>query len=1073
MADVVVLHGSWMDGALHLWAERWSAEAAASRSPMSPYDPGPEGLLAAFRAVPDAAAAAGDLDVGQQTAWLPTVEGRPVHSREVWQFTRAAPRGAALAPWQVSAMALSWREQFALLGVCRDNPRLAPGVVAGQDLMAWAELFRYAGALVARTAFLPALVTLGTRYESRWQPAFDGKDRQRLYLLAARLPSAARCLAVPDEPFAAAPAADVAAAFVAEIVDRLVRFSAVTTLSRAHASKGRYFSAHDAWIAALRGDGRIVRWDEPGELAALSAEIQGWRRPVDLASRADWRLMLRLEEPGKEGPASWFLRYLVQPLEHPEAVQPLASAWCGSDAAAADRGELALTSLGQAATLCPLLGRANGAQATAGCHLTTGEAYEFLTVYAPLIEASGFGVVAPAWWQGTGNRPRIELIARAACDTLADARPCSLASLVAVDWQIALGGEAATIEELEQLAQSGEKLVRFRDRWIEFDSRQVDEALRLWRRRKAEARSAGDIVRMMIGIDQEAHGLRVGGVQARGWIQDLVGRLRGETALEELPPPQGFCGALRPYQQKGFAWLAFLRGWGLGACLADDMGLGKTVQTLALLAREQERGEKRPVLLVCPGSVIGNWQRESARFTPDIRVLRHHGPDRLMGDSFVEEAGNHTLVVTNYALLPRDYATLRRVSWAGVVLDEAQNIKNPDTRQSQAARALTADYRLALTGTPVENHVGDLWSIMDFLNPGLLGTRASFRDRFLRPIQSGVDPAGRDRLRRATGPFVLRRLKTDRTVIADLPEKIEGRVYCPLTREQAALYAAVLHELETALADTRGIARRGLVLATLTRLKQICNHPANYLGDHVKAPLPRGGGPRAPRTGIDSAHAGPAASPRAERPGHRVEDLPNTGEDVPETALDGRSGKLDRLCEMLEEVIASGEHALVFTQFARMGGLLQSHIGQTFGFDPLFLHGGVPLHERDRMVAAFQSGSGPPVFVLSLRAGGTGLNLARANHVFHFDRWWNPAVENQATDRAFRIGQTRNVMVHKFICAGTLEDRIDAMITAKTAMAEEVVGSGEAWLTDLSDDELKHALALAPGAVMEDGREEQ
>ena len=928
-------------------------------------------------------------------------------------------------------MPLSWRAQFALLGACRDDRRLAAGVVAGQDLMVWAELFRYAGALVARTAFLPALSACGTQYESRWQPAFDGADRHRLFLLAARLPAAARCLAAPGTRCAVAPTTAVATAFIAETVDWLVRFAAGTTLSRAHASRGRYFSAHDAWLASLRGDNRLVRWDHAGELAALSAEIESWRRPVDLASRADWRLLLRLEEPVRDAPARWFLRFLVQPFEHPEAVQPLASVWHGKHAA--ERGELALTSLGQAAMLYPLLGHGDDTQATTGFHLTTGEAYEFLTVYAPLLEAAGFGVGAPAWWQGDRNRPRIELIAQAACAEPAEPRLCSLASLVSVNWQIALGGEAVTIEELEQLGRSGEKLVRFRDRWIEFDSRQVDEALRLWRRRKSEARSAGDIVRMMIGVDQEAHGLRVGGVEAQGWIRNLVGRMRGETAIEDLASPQGFHGELRPYQRHGFAWLAFLRGWGLGACLADDMGLGKTIQALALLAREQERGEKRPVLLVCPSSVIGNWQREAARFTPGLRVLRHHGPDRLVGAAFAEEANRHTLVVTNYALLPRDYATLRRVSWAGVILDEAQNIKNPDTRQSQAARALTADYRLALTGTPVENHVGDLWSIMDFLNPGLLGTRTSFRDRFLRPIQSGVDPAGRDRLRRATGPFVLRRLKTDRTVIADLPEKIEGRVFCPLTREQASLYAAVLHELETALDGAEGIARRGLVLATLTRLKQICNHPMNYLGDMAGRPRGRGD----------------EGSPE-------------------ETELGGRSGKLDRLGEMIEEVVESGDRALVFTQFARMGTLLQRHLGQMFGFEPLFLHGGVPLHDRDRMVAAFQAEDGPPVFVLSLRAGGTGINLARANHVFHFDRWWNPAVENQATDRAFRIGQTRNVMVHKFICAGTLEDRIDAMITAKSAMAEDVVGSGESWLTELSDEELKETLALAPRAVMDD-----
>ena len=1028
---VVVLHGSWLEGALHLWAETWSADATspgakvvpaadAAQVPFSPYDPGAAVLGAARAAIPGAA---GNEEVAVRTVWLPTVEGRPVHSREVWRFAGKTTEALALAPWQVTTLPLSWQTQFALLGACREDRRLANGVVAGQDLLVWGELFRYAGALVARAAFLPALVRCDSQYESRWQPAFDGADRHRLLLLAARLPFAARCLDAPGLPAAAAPARTVAAAFVAETVDRLVRFASVTTLSRAHASKGRYASAHDAWLAALRGDGRVVRWEHASDLTALSAEIEGWRRPVDLASRADWRLLLQLEEPAKDAPARWFLRYLVQPFENPEAVQPLASVWHDGNAAAAERGELALTSLGQAAVLCPLLGRGDGSHATTGSTLTTGEAYEFLTIYAPLLAAAGFGVITPAWWQGAGNRPRIELIARTTGTEAATTSLCSLASLVSVDWQIALGGEAVTLEELEQLSQGGGKLVKFRDRWIEFDSRQVDEALRLWRRRKSESRSAGDLVRMMIGIDQEAHGLRVGGVQARGWIQSLVGRLRGETALEELAPPQGFHGELRPYQLHGYAWLAFLRSWGLGACLADDMGLGKTIQALALLAREQERGEKRPVLLVCPSSVIGNWQREAARFTPGLQVLRHHGPDRLIGDAFVTEANQHAVVVTNYALLPRDYAMLRRVRWAGVILDEAQNIKNPETRQSQAARALTADYRLALTGTPVENHVGDLWSIMDFLNPGLLGTRAAFRDRFQRPIQSGADPAGRERLRRATGPFVLRRLKTDRTVIADLPEKIEGRVYCPLTREQAALYASVLHELETTLGEAGGgMARRGLVLATLTRLKQICNHPVNYIaGD--------------------------------------------------EAELAGRSGKLDRLGEMLEEVVASGDHALVFTQFAQMGKLLQRHIGQLFDFEPLFLHGGVSLRERDRMVAAFQASDGPPVFVLSLRAGGTGLNLARANHVFHFDRWWNPAVENQATDRAFRIGQTRNVMVHTFICAGTLEDRIDAMITAKSAMAEEVVGSGESWLTELSDEELKEALALAPRAVMDDGED--
>jgi hypothetical protein len=1022
---VVVLHASWLEERLHLWAERWPMDGAAGapppqegQPPLSPWDAPPEETDRGLTAATGASYEGGDPPV-LLAARLPTFDGRPAHSRETWRLAASdAPGTPAPSPaaWQVSARRLSWRAQFALLAAAAgESRRLADGVVAGDDLAAWAQLFRFAGALVARQAFLPALVPAGEGWESRWQPAFDGSDRQRLYALAARLPASALCLA--SDASDTSDSAAAAGAFVADTLDRLVRCGAVTTLSRAHAGRGRFYSAHDAWLAALRGDDRAVRWPRRDELAALADEIANWRRPVDLASRADWRLALRLEEPPAGGDR-WRLRCLAQPFDRPEGAEPLDTVWRDRTPAGAGRRELALIALGQAAALCPFIGRSLEADA-AGEALATGEAHEFLTRHAPLLTAAGFGVLAPAWWQAAASRPRIELVAQAASP--ADPRSCSLASLVDVNWQVALGGEAVTIEELEKLAGSGGRLVRFRDRWIELEPRQAEEALRLWRRGRAEERSAGDIVRMMIGLDAEAHGMPVAGVRPAGWIEELVRRLRGEAALEDLPPPDGFCGELRPYQRRGYAWLAFLRQWRLGACLADDMGLGKTVQALALILRERERGERRPVLLVCPTSVIGNWEREAARFTPGLSVLRHHGPDRLLGQAFAEEAPQHALVVTGYALVPRDYAALRQVSWAGVVLDEAQNVKNPETRQSQAARALAAEYRLALTGTPVENHVGDLWSIMDFLNPGLLGSRRSFREKFQAPIQAGADPEARGRLRRATAPFVLRRLKTDRSVIADLPEKTEARVFCPLTREQAALYAAVLQELEASLEGAAGIARRGLVLAIITRLKQVCNHPAHYAGDGAE--------------------------------------------------LAGRSGKLDRLTAMLDETLDAGDRALVFTQFAAMGALLQRHIGQTFGFEPPFLHGGVPLAARDRMVAAFQAAGGPPVFVLSLRAGGTGLNLTAASHVFHFDRWWNPAVENQATDRAFRIGQTRNVLVHKLVCAGTLEERIDALIASKTAVAEEVIGSGEAWLTELPDEQLKRVLALSPDAVVDDGEE--
>jgi SNF2 family DNA or RNA helicase len=490
-----------------------------------------------------------------------------------------------------------------------------------------------------------------------------------------------------------------------------------------------------------------------------------------------------------------------------------------------------------------------------------------------------------------------------------------------------------------------------------------------------------------------------------------------ERRLAELPEPPGFVGQLRPYQRRGFAWLTFMRQHRLGACLADDMGLGKTVQTTALFLHDRARGQEGSVLIVCPASVLGNWQRELARFGPGLRVMVHHGPRRTGADEFAEAARGHDVVLTTYALLHRDEARLGEVAWAGLVLDEAQNVKNAGARTSRAARRLKAGYRVALTGTPVENRLGELWSIMEVLNSGFLGSAEAFRRRFAVPIERDRDADRADELRRLVGPLILRRLKSDPAVIRDLPEKLELKDYPPLTREQASLYEAVVRDMLTRIRESEGVERRGLILAALTKLKQVCNHPAHYLGDG--------------------------------------------------SALAGRSGKLMRLEEMLEEAIAEGDHTLVFTQFAEWGGRLRTHLGERLGCEVLYLYGGTPVPERDRMVQRFQAEGGPPVFVLSLRAGGVGLNLTRANRVVHYDRWWNPAVEAQATDRAFRIGQTRNVQVHAFVCAGTLEERIDGLIESKRALAEAVIGAGESWLTELSTDELRSLLELRQAVIVD------
>jgi SNF2 family DNA or RNA helicase len=400
--------------------------------------------------------------------------------------------------------------------------------------------------------------------------------------------------------------------------------------------------------------------------------------------------------------------------------------------------------------------------------------------------------------------------------------------------------------------------------------------------------------------------------------------------------------------------------------------------------------------------------------------MTHHGPDRRLGKRLVEAVGGHDVVLSTYSLLDRDESSLKQINWAGIVLDEAQNVKNPATRRARAVRTFSGGYRFAMTGTPVENRLSELWAIVDFLNPGYLGSREAFRRSFAVPIERWRDADRAAELRTLVRPFVLRRVKTDPNVIQDLPEKLESRVFCTLTREQASLYQAVVDEMLRQIDDAEGIERRGRVLAALLRLKPVCNHPASFFGDGDRRPL------------------------------------------------GGRSGKLARLEEMLEEVIEEGEAALVFTQFAEFGHRLREYLQGRLGREVIFLHGGTPVRARDAMVTRFQRPDGPPIFLLSLKAGGTGLNLTRATHVFHFDRWWNPAVEDQATDRAFRIGQARNVQVHKFICAGTLEEKIDALIESKQALAEQVVGAGETWLTELTSAELRDLLTLRSEAVLDD-----
>jgi SNF2 family DNA or RNA helicase len=788
-------------------------------------------------------------------------------------------------------------------------------------------------------------------------------------------------------------------------------------------------SVHDAWLHALSSSDARVNWQNEQEIEQFSCQLNAWRRPIEIHERSPFRFCFQLTEPALKGKKQdrWHVGYQLQLKADPSLILNAGDLWKPESAASqhassysSDYTEFMLTALGQASGLCPAVTQSLKKKNPGGFDLATEGAYQFLLEYAELLRSAGFVVMLPAWWSSRRALNRIGIKTKVKLPAMkGSGSGLTLESMVACDYAAAIGNEELDLQELKTLAELKAPLVKVRGQWTQIDHKELLNALHFLEKNPTGELSAREILATALGAEKKEDVHVIRSVEIDGWLQELLEKLSNQGQFELLPPPVDFQGTLRTYQERGFSWLSFLRKWGLGACLADDMGLGKTIQTLALLQRERELGEKRAVLLICPTSVVNNWRKEAERFTPDLAVLVHHGGDRMKTADFRKAATDSSLVISSYGLLQRDLEFLSKVPWAGIILDEAQNIKNPETKQSKAARTIKADYRIALTGTPVENHVGDLWALMDFLNPGFLGTQHFFRKNFYLPIQWYGDPEASARLKSLTGPFILRRMKTDKTIISDLPDKIEMKEYCTLTKEQASLYKAVVDELQEKIESAEGIDRRGLVLALLVKLKQVCNHPAHFLGDN--------------------------------------------------SAIAHRSGKIKRLTELLGDIREAGEKTLLFTQFTQMGTILQHYLQDLYGEEVLFLHGGVTKKRRDEMVESFQQegNNGPAIFILSLKAGGTGLNLTGANHVVHFDRWWNPAVENQATDRAFRIGQHKNVEVHKFITTGTLEERIDEMIEKKTTVAGQVLGTGEQWLTELSNNDLRNLIKLSQDAMEE------
>ena len=1041
-----VLHALWEHrppGALLIWAESsglvGSMPRRRGRPPRVP-KPRPHPFALPHRSLMEVLGGLpggpfeGDAEPRVLTVHLPSsTRSGPAPSPELILEEHPDEGPERLMPWLVETASLGTSECTNLL---ISLPTTAPpGVSFGASLRFWSEVARLSLELVATRCFAPMVREVeangSTLYEASWDATVSESTGKRLDLLARAMPPACYAAVLHDggdPPLPRDPVVDL----LDRTVDRLVRDS-ISLKGLLPPRRGRppkRVDLAEQWIGALSEE-RTYLSGSPGELRDFTREVQSWLGQTgDAGPDAQLRTCFRLDPPaeGSEGPDGWYLGYHLQARDDPSLLVEVDRVWRGSpetrtflDRRFEDPHERLLADLGRASRLYPRIEESLETAHPAGMWLDAEGAYAFMRQHAPLLDQAGFGVLLPAWWREPKARLGVRLQVRPGGEAIIGSGLLGMEGLVAYDWVVAIGDETLSTEEFEEIARMKVPLVRVRGRWVELRPEEMEKAIAYFKGRVRGGEMAlGDALRMGLGLERSEVGLEVTGVEGEGWVGDLLGRLRGNTRLPTVRTPRALKGVLRPYQRRGLSWLAFLDRFGLGACLADDMGLGKTIQIMALLLHERT-GRKResplaPTLIISPMSVVGNWCRELERFAPSLHVMVHHGLSRLSGDAFVKAVSGVDIVLSTYSLANRDEEVLAQVEWHRIVLDEAQNIKNRAAKQTRAIKRLPADRRVAMTGTPVENRLAELWSIMDFLNPGHLGRPKVFRKVFAIPIERYHDQDRAEVLKQLIQPFVLRRMKTDRTIIKDLPEKVEMVTYCNLSREQGTLYEAALEEMMDRIDDSEGIERKGLVLATLMKLKQICNHPAQFLHD---------------------------------------------GSGLPD-----RSGKLERLEEMLDEALAEGDRALIFTQFREMGGMLRSHLTERFGREVLFLHGGTPKGQRDSMVQRFQDpGGGPHLFILSLKAGGLGLNLTAAHRVFHFDRWWNPAVEDQATDRAYRIGQEGDVIVHKLVCIGTLEERIDQMIERKKELADTVIGSGEGWITEMSTQRLRELFALSREAM--------
>ena len=990
---MIVLHAIWEDlapGKLHIWAETSSLPKAAPKSTgtiRTRKDPKIQLHPFALSNPLLLTATIEDLELptlknaesGTLVLRLPSTTKGPQHSPElILEDENKDTQPTGFRSWKVATVTLTPKSALDfLLALPNDPPR---GVAFGSDLRFLEEAANFAFELITRQCYAPALQEVehdtATHYRADWEAVFAQDDDERMRLLSTFMPPLCWAYLSPDERLFSLPQ-NMLTHFLNQTIDAYVRekFSSVKLLpSGRNTRRGATRPVEEQWLQALATVDATLRASTQ-ELRTFSTALHPWLKQIQPdATHAGFRTCFRLDPPSEHdnNGSAWQISYYLQASDDRSLLVPAEKVWRERKSTLTflkrqfeNPQERLLTDLGQASRVFPAIEESLKTARPTDLRLTTEQAYNFLRESVPLLEQSGFGVLVPPWWQ----KPIARLSARLKLKPKKGSKTASgiftLQSIVQYSWAVSVGDTTLSDEEFEKLVNLKMPLIQIRGQWIELRPEEIEAAIAFFEKQRATGEiELGEALRLGLGQEESELGLPISEIEAEDWIKDLMDKLTDSVKISSIPPPASLQGQLRPYQLKGVSWLAFLKDFGFGACLADSMGLGKTIQLITLLLHDRELAAKQgepipnPTLIICPMSIVGNWQKEIQRFGPSLSVMVHHGTERLTDEAFREEAQKHSVIITTYALALRDKEHFDSIEWEYIVLDEAQNIKNESAKQTKAIRSLNSRHKIALTGTPVENRLSELWSIMEFLNPKYLGTSKEFNTKFATPIEKYHDKQQAETLKRLIQPFVLRRLKTDKTIIQDLPDKMEMNVFCNLTQEQASLYEATVKEMIEQIENSEGIQRKGLVLSTILRLKQICNHPAQFVADG--------------------------------------------------SSLPGRSGKLARLEEMLTEVVEADDKALIFTQFAEMGTLLKQHLQEELEREVIFLHGGVSKKQRDAMVERFQGDHrGPPIFILSLKAGGVGLNLTAANHVFHFDRWWNPAVENQATDRAFRIGQMK------------------------------------------------------------------